>query len=96
MDPQLRGLIEQTIDEGLKPERLLILREAAEFFDPVIKSKRDMMFGHLTGYISGALPLLTSLVHGRQPTDPEKMEMRDILRRRAQEIIDSVERELAR
>ena len=96
MDPQLRGLIEQTIDEGLKPERVSLLRELAEYFDPVIKSKRDMMFGHLTGYIAGALPLLTSLLHGRQPTDLEKMEIRDILRRRAQEMIESIERELAR
>lgn len=95
MDPQLRGLIEQTIDEGLKPERLVILRETAEFFDVFIKSRRDMMFGHLTGYISGALPLLTSLLHARQPTDLEKMEMRDILKRRAQEMMGAIEQELA-
>mgnify|MGYP000642659415 CR=1 FL=1 len=96
MEPKLRGLIEKVIDEGLTPERLRLQREVAEFFAPLIKSKRDMMFGHFVGYVSGALVLFVERLYGRLPTAEEKKEMGRILQSRAREIIDAIEKELHR
>ncbi|RLG01355.1 MAG: hypothetical protein DRN49_01450 [Thaumarchaeota archaeon] len=96
MEPRLRGLIEKVIDEELTPEGLRLLRRVAEGFEPLIQSKRDMMFGHFIGQVSAALVFLAQQLYDRHPTAEEKEEMGRILRSRAREIIDAIERELHR
>ena len=90
METALRGLIEKFIDEGLKPERLKGIYQGLGDLLPLAKSKEDMLLGYFIGNIYGHLFYFVQVLYHREPTLPERVELAEIIIKRAPEIREKI------
>lgn len=86
MESTMRGYIEHALDELLKTESLLELKETIDSYEPAIKSKEDALFGFVLGCIRDTLAPYTLGVYRRLPTPLENQEITKMTPRRASEI----------
>lgn len=94
MDERARGFIEKMIDDMVEKGDLVGVLGWIEEETP-ISSFRDLALGYMIGGVMAIAPALVFL-WGERFTDEDKLEMREIIRRRLPEFIQRIERELGR
>lgn len=86
MEPEMRGILEKSLDSLLKPEYLEKARKNYEVFKPLVKSIEDAMFGDIYATMSERFIHYTSMHERKMPSETDTEEFVDLMNRRAQEI----------
>ncbi len=86
MDPLLRGVCEQYIDNKLEDEEVRKVRDLVDTFDLPSSSKEDVALGLFIGTIFAHIHSHYMSMYNRKPKKNEILEYHRILRRRADEI----------
>ena len=86
MDPLLRGVCEQYIDNKLEGEEVRKVRDLVDTFDLPSSSKEDVALGLFIGTIFAYIHSHYMSMYNRKPKKNEILEYHRILRRRADEI----------
>jgi len=90
MEVWLRGLIENMIDALFEEGFLLSMKRQADFFAVEGMDKQNLYLGYANGYISGYAYAAIVLLCRREPTDEEQDEIRNIISRRSEEILEKL------
>lgn len=86
MDPLLRGVCEQCIDNKLESEEVKKVRDLVDTFDLPSSSKEDVALGLFIGTIFAYIHSHYMSMYNRKPEKNEILEYHIILQRRADEI----------
>ncbi|EMR73171.1 hypothetical protein MCGE09_00008 [Thaumarchaeota archaeon SCGC AB-539-E09] len=86
MDPLLRGVCEQYIDNKLEGDEVRKIRKLVDILDIPFSSKEDVALGLFMGTIFSYIHNHYMSMYNRQPKKNEILEYHHILRRRADEI----------
>ena len=95
LDIRTRGFLELVMDEYFR--RVEIIKEEIEWVqrEMPISSFEDVMRGYIIGGLH-TVALTTILRLGKQFSDEDNKEIKEMLKRRLPEIIDKINRELGR
>lgn len=83
---RFRGMIEEFIDQELKNETLSNTWEYLKLFQPIVKSRQDVLFGYIIGSIITRWTDHFIMVYHREATGEERNEILDLINRRASDI----------
>ena len=86
MDPLLRGLCEQKIDEKLFSEELETIKEFVETIDLEVNSKENYEIVFFLGTVYDELVTQCMSVYNRSPNENEKLIFHELLKRRISDV----------